>query len=85
MQEKQKVGEVTHYFNKAKVVVIKLSDTLRVGDTISVEGATTDFTQEVESMEVEHDSIQEASGNQEVGLKVKKRAREGDIVYKLAE
>jgi len=82
MAEK-KVGEVTHYWRKISVAGIKLTDTLSVGDTIRIRGATTDFEQTVSSMQIEHENIETATKGQEVGLKVKDKVRRGDTVYKV--
>lgn len=75
------VGVVTHYFGKIGVAAAKLSGTLRVGDTIKLVGATTDFEDVVQSIQVEHDSVEEAGSGDEVGVKVKEKVREGDRVY----
>ncbi len=85
MPEKKEIGEVTHYFSKIGVAVIKLNDTLKIGDKISIEGATTNFEQTVESMQINKENIEEAKAGQEIGLKVNERAREGDKVYKIEE
>lgn len=77
----RKVGEITHFFNKISVAVIELSDTLKVGDTIKIKGATTDFDQFVDSMQIEHEQIQEAKAGQAVGMKVKDSVRGGDEVF----
>jgi translation initiation factor IF-2 len=82
MAEK-KVGEVTHYWRKIRVAGIKLTDTLSVGDTIRILGATTDFEQTVGSMQIEHQNVEAAKKGQEVGLKVKEKVRGGDTVYKV--
>ncbi len=82
MAEK-KVGEVTHYWGKISVAGIKLTDTLSVGDTIRIRGATTDFEQTVGSMQIEHQNIETATKGQEVGLRVKDKVRRGDTVYKV--
>ncbi len=82
MAEK-KVGEVTHYWRKISVAGIKLTDTLSVGDTIRIRGATTDFEQTVSSMQIEHENIETATKGQEVGLRVKDKVRRGDTVYKV--
>ena len=82
-QEKKLVGKVTHYYGKIGVAVIELSDELSVGDTISIEGKTTNFQQIVESMEIEHEQIKTAKAGDAIGLKVKEKVREGDFVYKL--
>ncbi len=79
----EEIGKVTHYFTNIGVAVIKLSGDLKVGDKIKVKGATSDFTQDVDSMQIEHDKIEEAKAGQDIGMKVKDHAREGDIVYKI--
>ncbi|MBW2062728.1 MAG: translation elongation factor-like protein [Deltaproteobacteria bacterium] len=79
--EKKLIGEVTHFFGKISVAAIKLTDTLKVGDTISIEGATTNFTQSVESMQIENEDISEAKTGDEIGIKITDKAREGDAVY----
>jgi len=85
MEEKEEklIGKVTHYFSKIGVAVIELEDTLKVGDTIRIVGGDTDFTQTVESMEIEHQKIQEAKAGDKVGLKVEQKVREGYKVYKV--
>ncbi len=82
MEEKE-IGEVTHYFNKISVAIISLSDTLKVGDTIHVRGVHDDFTQEVSSMQVEHQNVQEAKKGDLVGIKVISKVHPKDKVYKV--
>lgn len=82
MAEK-KIGEITHYFDKIGVAIIKLSAPLKVGDNIKVKGATSDFEQAIESMQVEHADVESAESGQELGIKVSEKAREGDEVLKV--
>lgn len=83
-KEGKLIGEITHYFSNIGVAVIKLSAVLSEGDTIRIIGGEdTDFTQPVKSMEVEHQKIKKAKSKDEVGLKIKEKAREGYKVYKL--
>ncbi len=83
MEEKE-IGRVTHYFTRLGVAVVEItSNTLSVGDTIHIKGHTTDLTQKVESMEIEHERIQTAKAGQAIGLKVDEHVREHDIVYKV--
>lgn len=82
MEEKE-VGRVTHYFSKISVAAVELTDTLAVGDTIHIQGHTTDFTQTVESIQIEHESVEQAEAGQAIGIKVKDRVREHDKVYKV--
>lgn len=76
-----KVGDITHYFSKIGVAIIKLTDTLKVGDTVKFQGNTTDFEQEVKEMQYDHRNIEEASAGSEVGVKVFEVVRDGDEVF----
>lgn len=76
------LGTVTHYYSHLGVVVVQLNKgTLKTGDMIHVKGHSTDFIQKVESMEFEHQHVDQAGAGQSVGLKVVDHAREHDIVY----
>ena len=81
--EKKLVGKISHYFTKIGVGVIELSDELKVGDRISIEGATTNVQQTVRSMQIEHVEVKSAGAGDAIGMKVEQRVREGDLVYKL--
>ena len=82
MSEKE-IGKISHFFSHINVAVVELTDTIKVGDEIHIQGATTDFTQKVDSMQIEHESVQEAKKGQSIGLKVKDKVRPGDQVFKL--
>jgi len=82
MMAESKIGEVTHYFDKIGVAIVKLSAPLKVGESIKVKGATTDFEQVVESMQVDHKEVESAKSGDELGVKVSEKAREGDEVLK---
>ncbi len=78
------VGNVMMFFAKPCVAAIEITaGTLSVGDTIRVKGATTDFQQKVESMEIDRSPVTSVSAGQSVGIKVKDRVREHDKVYRL--
>ena len=84
MAEEQ-IGRVTHYFGKAGVAAIQITaGTLAVGDTIRIKGHTSDFTQPVDSMQIDGKGVHQASVGQSVGIKVKQHAREHDVVYKMS-
>lgn len=78
-----RIGEITHYYNQINVAVIYLSGSIRIGDDIHILGRTTDYRQNVTSLQIEHQSIEEAGPSQEVALKVTRRVRRGDKVFKL--
>ncbi len=82
--KEKKIGKITHYFDKIKVVVVKLSDNLSVGDTIRIVGGeNTDFKQKIVSMEFNGEKIKKAKKGKQIGIKVKERAREGYKVLKV--
>ncbi len=83
--EEKKIGEVEKFFSKINVAAIKLEGSLKVGDTVRIAGHTTNFTQTVDSIQIENQSVQEAGPGADVGIKVKERVREHDTVYKVAE
>lgn len=84
MQE-QEIGKITHFYAKINVAVIELTGALKVGDKIHVKGATSDFTQKISSMQIEHAQVQEAKAGDGIGLKVSEPARQGDKVYRVVE
>jgi translation initiation factor IF-2 len=82
--EEKKVGEIIKYFGKINVAAIRLSEgSLKVGDTIHMVGHTTDITQTIDSMQIENKNVQEAGPGADIGIKVKDRVREHDVVYKV--
>lgn len=84
--EKEKVGTVFTYFSKAGVAGVKLTDgSLSIGDKISIEGATTNFEQTLDSMQIDRVDIETGEVGQDIGIKVKDRVRPNDLIYKIVE
>lgn len=81
--EYAKVGRIEHFYSKASVAVVEVLAPLRKGDKILIRGSTTNISQQVESMEIEHKQVLDAEAGQRVGLKVAGHVRENDIVYKV--
>jgi len=81
--EEIRIGKVTHFFGRIGVAALSLTESLRVGDTIRVRGQTTDLTQRVESMQIEHKSVAEARPGEDVAVRVNDRVRVDDGVYKI--
>jgi translation elongation factor EF-1alpha len=79
----KEIGKVFDYYKKIEVIAIKVNGGLKKGDTIKIKGGTTDFEQKVESMQIEHDKVEEVKAGDDVGIKVKKKCRKGDVVYKV--
>ena len=84
MEEKE-IGRISHYFGKVSVGIIELTGDLKVGDTIHIKGVHDDFTQKVDSLQVEHEQIQEGKKGDAVGVKVASKVHENDKVFKILE
>jgi translation initiation factor IF-2 len=86
MAEEVKIGMVSHYFGKVNVAAIDLTEgDLAVGDTIHIKGHTSDFTEKVESMQIDRVDVPKAEKGQGVGIRVSEHARVGDEVFKVLE
>ena len=85
MSNGERVGIVTHYFNKINVAVLELSESLSVGDRLHFLGKHTDFPQHITSMQIEHEPVEHAEQGSEVAIKVDQRVRRGDSVFRLTD
>jgi len=81
----EEIGKITHYYNNLEVGLIELTASLKIGDAIHIKGAHDDFTQPVESMQIEEDKIEEGKAGDTVGIKVAQKVHENDKVYKVTE
>ena len=81
-EELVKIGDVIHYYTNVEVAVVELTGKLKAGDRIMIKGATTDFTQLVKSIQIDHDQVTEAKSGDSIGLEVEYRVREGDKVFR---
>ncbi len=76
------IGTVAHYFNHLSVAAVTLTDTLRTGDRIHIQGHTTDLEQTVDSMEVDHARVESAGPGDDVALHVDDHVRDHDRIYR---
>ena len=77
------VGVITHYFERIKVCVVKLTEgTVLIGDKLTILGPKTKFVQKIWSMQIESEDVKVAKKGQLIGLKVDKLVVVGDKVYK---
>lgn len=79
------IGHITHFYNRISVAVLSLTDLLELGDAIHILGHTTDFYQNVSSMEIEHKKVFSVGPGDEVAIKVIEPVRRGDAIYKIIE
>ena len=84
VKEPTPIGRVTHYFDHLKVAVIQLEsgNSLKIGDSIRIQGGEVDFTQPIQSLQVEHADVSSVKAGDDFGTKVKQLVREGYRVYK---
>ena len=84
--EEKKIGEIIKFFGKISVAAIRLTEgSLKVGEKIHIVGHTSDFTETIESMQIENRNVQEAGPGADIGIKVSGKVREHDVVYKVVE
>lgn len=74
-------GTVTHFYTEIGVAIVKFNKKVPVGTRIAFKGATTDFEDLIASMQYDHKPVAHAPKGKQVGIKVKKRVREGDSVH----
>jgi len=79
------VGKVTHFYGKISVAVIELSADLKIGDKIKFKRGEEEFEQTVDSMQIEHEAVQEAKKGQAIGMKTVQPVHEGAEVFKITE
>lgn len=82
---KELVGKIVKFFPKINVAVVKVEKTMKVGDKLQIEGHGKEFKQDLASMQVEHQNIEEAKPGDDVGMKVDEPVKEGDMIYKVTE
>ena len=81
----QLIGTVTHYFKGPSVAVVKMTDgDVALGEEVHFLGHTTDFTEQVSSMEVDHHKVERAGVGDDIAIQVVARARPHDQVFKIS-
>jgi len=77
------IGKIVHYYDHIEVGIVEITNgSLEVGEKIHIKGATTDFEEDIKSMQIEHEQVNKAKKGEIIGLKVKGKVREGDLVYR---
>ena len=79
------IGKVSDFFAHPVVAGIELTGTLKVGDTIHIQGHTTDIEFAVNSIQIDNADVSQAKAGDSVGVKVSDRVRRGDTIYKVTE
>ena len=77
------IGKVIHYFDKLGVAILNITSTLKVGDKIKFVRHDEDlFEQEIDSMQIDHESVKKGGKKDDVAIKVDSEVKEGTEVYK---
>ena len=84
MKEKE-IGIITHYFGNISVGIIQLSGSVKVGDNIHIKGTHDDFTQNIDSIQIEHEKVEEGKKGDFIGIKVAQKTHPHDRVYLVTE
>ena len=75
------VGKITHYYSKIGVGIVELKGKLAAGDKVKIKGRSTEFDQNIDTIEIDHKEVKEAKSGDIVGIKVNDKVREGDEIY----
>lgn len=76
------IGKVVHFYDKLGVAIIDLSSGgLKVGQEVKFKHGEEEFTQKVESLQVEHESVDSVKKGDSFGVKVDKPTKPGTEVY----
>lgn len=79
----KRVGKVTHYFDHLNVAVLALTEGIRVGETLHFLGHSTDFKQQVTSLQIEHKAVDAAKPGEDVAMKVDQRVHPNDAIFRI--
>jgi len=79
----KEIGKITHYYSHLSVGIIELSDSVKVGNRIRIKGSTTDLSQNIDSIQIEHKNVIEAKKGDLIGIKVEGKVHPHDKVYKV--
>jgi translation elongation factor EF-Tu-like GTPase len=82
MGDGEKIGEVIHFFDRISVAVLRLEKKLKLGDEVHFLGRDSDFSQTIDSMQIEHEAVSECKAGEEVAVKVQQPVRRGDTVLR---
>jgi len=82
-KKEQPIGVVTHYYGNIGVAIVKFARDVKKGEEVRFKGATTDFTEKIDSIQYNHKDLELAAKGKEVGLKVKEKVRDGDEIFEV--
>lgn len=81
MVKNNSIGKITHWYDKISVAVIKLNETLKVGDKIKIKHGDQEFKETVTSMELDHEPVKSGKKGQEIAIKLSQKAGESSVIF----
>lgn len=76
------IGKVVHFYDKLGVAIIDLSSGgLKVDDEIKFKRGDEEFTQKIESLQVDHENVDSVKKGDSFGVKVDKPTKVGTEVF----
>ncbi|MDP3974055.1 MAG: translation elongation factor-like protein [Candidatus Daviesbacteria bacterium] len=76
------IGKVVHYYDKLSVAIIDLEKGgLKVGDEVKFKRGDEEFSQKIESLQVDHKDVDSVKKGDSFGVKVDKPTKPGTEVY----
>ncbi len=76
------IGKVTHYYEKIGVAIVDLiKGSIKVGDSLKFQHGEDEFTQKVDSLQIEHNSVESVKKGDAFGLKVDQAVKPGTLVF----
>lgn len=80
-QKEKVLGIIDHFFDHISVAAVKILAPIKVGEIVHIKGHTTDFVQKIDSMQIEHQTVDQAKKGDDIGIKVKEKVRQHDKLY----
>ncbi len=76
------IGKVVHFYDKLGVAIIELDKGgLKVGMEVKFKRGDGEFSQKIESLQVEHESVDSVKKGDSFGVKVDKPTKPGTEVF----
>ena len=76
------IGKVVHYYDKLGVAIIDLTKGgLKVGDQVKFKHGEEEFTQTIDSLQVDHQDVDSVKKGDSFGVKTDKPTKVGTEVY----
>lgn len=73
-------GRVIHFYDRIGVAIVELAAPLRLGDMVTIKNRGEEFVQLVDSIQIDHKSVEVAKKKDVIGMRVMMPVKEGALV-----